>query len=300
MARTPAKVFFLRTQTTLVTNRSTNDLRPGVRLKMDSDRILANHRNLGEGYVATTLHFSQPSFRGGIALQMRANVQKAESDGGIDQYEDHLREMVILVAAGIVHWRSKVASKFASNYCQKGGLFEQRAYSKLSYKRGCQGKNSPPPLRGDMDVVACIQPRSNPGGVLVLAISVARQTQLMVPIRRFHDAMARRLQFRKATQAKALAKVPTMILCETRGLQLFWVVRGGIGLKRRLPVLNCQTHGAPNNLPDTLPRTRASQEPIGCHRAGNLGTSWVHLTLKLLAASDVRRRNVLPSSKLST
>lgn len=25
-----------------------------------------------------------------------------------------------------------------------------------------------------------------------------------------------------------------MILCETRGLQLFWVVRGGIGLNRRL------------------------------------------------------------------
>src|SRR6266566_7938956 len=25
-----------------------------------------------------------------------------------------------------------------------------------------------------------------------------------------------------------------MILCETRGLQLFWVIRGGIGLTRRL------------------------------------------------------------------
>ncbi|PYY10468.1 MAG: hypothetical protein DMG69_06515 [Acidobacteria bacterium] len=34
--------------------------------------------------------------------------------------------------------------------------------------------------------------------------------------------------------SKALAKVPTMILWETRGLQLFWVVREGIGLKRRL------------------------------------------------------------------
>jgi len=28
--------------------------------------------------------------------------------------------------------------------------------------------------------------------------------------------------------SKALAKVPTMILCETRGLQLFWVIRGRI------------------------------------------------------------------------
>src|ERR1700675_3902619 len=32
--------------------------------------------------------------------------------------------------------------------------------------------------------------------------------------------------------SKALAKVPTMILCETRGLQLFWVIRGRIGLSR--------------------------------------------------------------------
>src|ERR1700719_1937545 len=38
----------------------------------------------------------------------------------------------------------------------------------------------------------------------------------------------------EATQAYVSAKVPTMILCETRGLQLFWVVRGGIGLNRRL------------------------------------------------------------------
>jgi len=37
---------------------------------------------------------------------------------------------------------------------------------------------------------------------------------------------------REATQAGVLARdnLPTMILCETRGLQLYWVVRGGIGL----------------------------------------------------------------------
>ena len=38
----------------------------------------------------------------------------------------------------------------------------------------------------------------------------------------------------EATQAKGWLKVPTMILCETRGLRLFWVIRGGIGLTRRL------------------------------------------------------------------
>src|ERR1700674_4458368 len=55
-----------------------------------------------------------------------------------------------------------------------------------------------------------------------------------------------------------------MILSETRGLQLFWVVRGCIGLKRRLGA-ELQAHRAPNNLLDTLPRTRASQEPIRYH-----------------------------------
>jgi len=54
-----------------------------------------------------------------------------------------------------------------------------------------------------MDVVACIQPRLSPGGVLGLAAwgslrFPARPTQLMVPTRRFHDPMvARRLRLRK-------------------------------------------------------------------------------------------------------
>src|ERR1700730_3834290 len=38
----------------------------------------------------------------------------------------------------------------------------------------------------------------------------------------------------EATQAKRWLKVPTTILSETRGLQLSWVIRGGIGLTRRL------------------------------------------------------------------
>ena len=38
---------------------------------------------------------------------------------------------------------------------------------------------------------------------------------------------------REAPQTAALAwdNVPTMILCETRGLQLYLVVRGGIGCR---------------------------------------------------------------------
>ena len=38
----------------------------------------------------------------------------------------------------------------------------------------------------------------------------------------------------EAVQAKRWLKVPTIILCEARGLWLFWVIPGGIGLTRRL------------------------------------------------------------------
>src|SRR6266699_6832345 len=51
-----------------------------------------------------------------------------------------------------------------------------------------------------------------------------------------------------------------MILCETRGLQLFWVIRGGIGLTRRLGAKLQHTERLMSAY--TLPRTRASQEPI--------------------------------------
>lgn len=84
------------------------------------------------------------------------------------------------------------------------------------------------------DVVACIQPHRSPGGVVVLAALAARPTQLLVPTRWFHEMVVDALRLRKLRKPQALAKVPTMILWETRGLQLFWVVRGGIGLIRRL------------------------------------------------------------------
>ncbi|HEX4921567.1 MAG TPA: hypothetical protein VFV92_12610 [Candidatus Bathyarchaeia archaeon] len=72
---------------------------------------------------------------------------------------------------------------------QGGSPQSDSPLAKLSYQRGCQEKNSPPTPHGDMDVVACIQSRLSPGGDLVLATSIARPTQLMVPTREFHDAM---------------------------------------------------------------------------------------------------------------
>ena len=73
---------------------------------------------------------------------------------------------------------------------------------KLSYKRGCQEKNPPRSLQGDIDVVLCIQPRLWRGGVFVLAalsslVIPGRPTQLMVATRGFHAAMVRRLRIRK-------------------------------------------------------------------------------------------------------
>src|SRR4029077_21063131 len=83
-----------------------------------------------------------------------------------------------------------------------------------------------------------------------------------------------------------------MILCEARGLQLFSVIRGGIGLSRRLGA-GLQHTECLNERLDTLPRTGASQEPIGYHRGmKNLGRSpGFYSMLKLLASSVVRRRN---------
>src|SRR6266446_9857493 len=66
-----------------------------------------------------------------------------------------------------------------------------------------------------------------------------------------------------------------MILCEARGLQLFSVIRGGIGLTRRLGA-GLQHTECLNECMDTLPRTRASQEPMGYHRGMKpWETTWV-------------------------
>jgi hypothetical protein len=95
------------------------------------------------------------------------------------------------------------------------------------------------PLGGDVGVVTYIQPRLILRRVIGLAALARRrfqrrcQPQLLVPTRRFHEAVVLDAIRLRSYASEALAKVPTMILCETRGLQLFWVIRGGIGLTRR-------------------------------------------------------------------
>lgn len=86
-------------------------------------------------------------------------------------------------------------------------------------------------------MVSCIQPRLIPGGVVGLAALDRRvfqrrcQPQLLVPTQRFHKAVVLDAIRFRSYASEGLAKVPTMILCETRGLQLFWVIRGAVTWK---------------------------------------------------------------------
>ena len=60
--------------------------------------------------------------------------------------------------------------------------------------------------------------------------------------------------------------------------------------------LGARKHAPPNGIMDTRPRTRASGEPTGIARDKSRESDSPQ-TLKLLAVSDVRRRNELLSSR---
>ena len=116
-----------------------------------------------------------------------------------------------------------------------------------------------------------VQPRLILARVIGPAASARRrlqrrcQPQLLVPTPRFHEVVVLDAIRFRSYASEGLAQVPTMILCETRGLQLF----SGYPRGHRIdPETRCETaaHGAPNKCIDTLPRTRASQEPLGHHR----------------------------------
>jgi hypothetical protein len=63
-------------------------------------------------------------------------------------------------------------------------------------KEDVKKKILPPPLAGDVDVVTCIQPRLLPKGGFWFGrfgsprLPAASQPQLLVPTRRFHEAVA--------------------------------------------------------------------------------------------------------------
>ena len=74
----------------------------------------------------------------------------------------------------------------------------ERAPFNESYKRGCQEKFFPLPLRREMAVVACIQPNLSSGEAVGSLRIPDRPSQLAFSTRRFHDAMVvRRLRLWK-------------------------------------------------------------------------------------------------------
>ena len=89
--------------------------------------------------------------------------------------------------------------------------------------------------------------------------------------------------------------VSTMGLSEARGLVLFRVIRGGIGVTQRLGAAGTVSSTGHSH---THPRTRASPEPTGHHQKKITGDGRGSSpeTLKRLAILVFRRRSFLPSS----
>jgi hypothetical protein len=131
-----------------------------------------------------------------------------------------------------------------------------------SYKRGCQEKVLLLPLQEGTDAVACIQPNLSSGE----AAGSPRIPDKPGSRRFALDGFMTPGSFDAFGSGSFASKRvgfsgPTMVLSETRGLQLSWVMRGGIRCIWRLGAE--RQHAGPSSLIDTLPRPRASQEPIG-------------------------------------
>jgi hypothetical protein len=92
--------------------------------------------------------------------------------------------------------------------------------------------------------------------------------------------------------------VSTMGLSEARGLVLFQVIRGGIGVTQRLGATGTVSSTGHSH---THPRTRASQEPTDHHQKKITGDGRGSSpeTLKRLAILVFLRRSFLPSSTVS-
>jgi hypothetical protein len=85
----------------------------------------------------------------------------------------------------------------------------------------------------------------------------------VIPSQQLHLLLVATTPISFETYQAVRCTVSTMGLSEARGLVLFRVIRGGIGVTQRLGAIgtvsstgDCHTH----------PRTRASQEPIGHHQ----------------------------------
>jgi hypothetical protein len=75
----------------------------------------------------------------------------------------------------------------------------------------------------------CSQPNLSSGETAELAAYSGYTRQLTVRVRRLHDLWSFDAFDSGSYASKRVGSSgPTMVLSETRGLQLFWVMRGGI------------------------------------------------------------------------
>jgi len=123
-----------------------------------------------------------------------------------------------------MRWKSIIAKRSVDR--RSGSVVSK------SYERGCQEKNSPLlPCEGKLFALHPAQSRRfRCCGLAAYFLSLTRAVAGYISSVSCSDAGSTP-SVREATQAGVLARgnLPTMILCETRGLQLYWVMRGGIG-----------------------------------------------------------------------
>ena len=100
----------------------------------------------------------------------------------------------------------------------------------MSPIRGDVKKKFLPFLSEEKDAVACIQPDLGSGEAEGAPRIPDRPSQWTVSTRRFHDAIVVDAYGSGSYASRRVGfSGPTMVLFETRGLQLSLVMRGGIG-----------------------------------------------------------------------
>jgi Shikimate dehydrogenase substrate binding domain len=135
--------------------------------------------------------------------------------------------MTKAIVSALDEARYRAVSVVARN-AKAGGLLADKYGYRWSYQRGSQEKNLPLPLREKTEVVPCIQPDLSFGEAVGLPRIPDRPSWRFVL-----DGFMTPWSFDAFGSGSYASKRvgfsgPTMVLSETRGLQLYWVMRGGI------------------------------------------------------------------------
>ncbi len=153
---------------------------------------------------------------------------------------------------------------------------ERQHESAWFYKRGCQEKTLPRPQEG------CIFLTSSP---LPVAADAVHTSTVSLSDVCSHHCWSLPARYPGACK-QSVGYGPTMVLSETRGLLLDWVVRGGI---RSLERLEAYTRGWILTLEPEHSCTSGRRIMMSAIRR--------HSVLKLLATSDIWRRTFLLPSR---